>query len=126
MTSELTAGLAQEIPPGKDLAGVVTVTTPGEKEGGAVEQQELIKGTLSAWPNKWCESGAEKGGSEPKPASVYIGEGLPPVPGWVVEWIKKWEFIEMHELLPELQDISIWLQYFTVWRPETHQKQCQN
>ena len=37
-----------------------------------------------------------------RPPSIYIGERLPPVPGKLVEKIRRWEFIEMHELLPEL------------------------
>ncbi len=35
--------------------------------------------------------------------SIYIGKGLPPVPGRIARIIRKWEFVEMHELLlPEL------------------------
>lgn len=37
--------------------------------------------------------------------SICLGEGLPPVPAKLVERIGKGEFIEMHELLPDL-----WLQ----------------
>lgn len=73
-----------------------------------------------------------------KQASVYMGDGLPPVPGRLAERIKRWEFVEMHELLPELlasqkaedggekrpntvkgrrrvKDIAVWLQCFAVW-----------
>ena len=32
---------------------------------------------------------------------VYIGEGLPPVPQKLAERIRRWEFIDMAELLPE-------------------------
>ncbi len=37
-----------------------------------------------------------------KGAGVFMGEGLPPVPARVVERIRRWEYIEMYELLPEL------------------------
>lgn len=36
-----------------------------------------------------------------KPASVGLGEGLPPIPTKLVAKIK-WEYIDMLELLPEL------------------------
>ncbi len=43
--------------------------------------------------------------STPQPAStlngVYVGEGLPPVPAERAEKIRKWEYVEMAELLPE-------------------------
>ncbi len=32
---------------------------------------------------------------------IYIGEGLPPVPTKLAEKIRKWEFVDMAELLPE-------------------------
>lgn len=37
--------------------------------------------------------------------SMCLGEGLPPVPVKLVKKIRKGDFIEMHELLPDL-----WLQ----------------
>ena len=39
-------------------------------------------------------------------AAVYIGEGLPPVPNKLADRIRKWEFIDMSELLPEFWDHS--------------------
>ena len=67
-----------------------------------------------------------------------MGEGLPPVPGRLVDRIRRWEYIEMCELLPELladqkggdgagkqmsrakgrkrvQEIAVWLQCFAVF-----------
>ena len=35
------------------------------------------------------------------PAGIYVGEGLLPVPAKLAERIKKWEFVDMAELLPE-------------------------
>lgn len=32
-------------------------------------------------------------------AGVYVGEGMAPVPKRVADWIKKWEYVEMGELL---------------------------
>lgn len=32
---------------------------------------------------------------------VYVGEGLPPVPAKLAERIRRWEYIEMSEMLPE-------------------------
>ena len=37
----------------------------------------------------------------PPTLGVYVGEGLPPVPPKLAERIKRWEYIEMSELLPE-------------------------
>ena len=35
-------------------------------------------------------------------AGVFMGEGVPPVSGRLVERIRRWEFLKMYELLPEL------------------------
>ena len=37
---------------------------------------------------------------------VYIGEGLPPVPQKLAERIRRWEFIDMAELLPEFWGLT--------------------
>ena len=86
----------------------------------------------AADPPPVTEAGASK------PLGVYIGDGLPPVPGRIAARICRWEFVEMHELLPELlasqkgedcsekhtsrakgrksvQDIDVWLQYYAVF-----------
>ena len=68
-----------------------------------------------------------------KQPGVYVGDGLPPVPAKLAARIRRWEFVEMHELLPEFwadprgetsgntsrgkgkkraQDIQVWLQCF--------------
>ena len=39
-------------------------------------------------------------------AAVYIGEGLPPVPSKLADRIRRWEFVDMSELLPEFWDHS--------------------
>ena len=82
-----------------------------------------------------CRAGSSSAGLG---AGVFMGVGLPPVPGRLVEQIRKWEFLEMYELLPELltdqiggeggarqtsrargrkrvQEISVWLQCFAVF-----------
>ena len=77
------------------------------------------------------------GGKEetPKPAGIYLGDGLPPVPARLAGRIGRWEFIEMVDLLPEfwstlkpgessakrtkakkrVQDINVWLQCFALY-----------
>lgn len=79
-------------------------------------------------------SGRPAGGATPGPASIYMGEGLPPVPGRIADRIRRWEFVELHELLPELLtnqkveegpraktgrkrtlDMNAWLQCFAVF-----------
>ena len=37
----------------------------------------------------------------PPMPGVYVGEGLPPVPSKLADKIKRWEYVEMSELLPE-------------------------
>ena len=32
---------------------------------------------------------------------VYVGEGSPPVPSKLAEKVRRWEYLEMSELLPE-------------------------
>ena len=82
-----------------------------------------------------CRAGSSSAGPG---AGVFMGEGLPPVLGRLVERIRKWEFLEMYELLPELltdqkggeggarqtsrargwkrvQEVSVWLQCFVVF-----------
>ena len=78
-------------------------------------------------------------GPSSQQAGMYVGDGLPPVPARVAAKIKRWEFIEMYELLPEfwtqkgeetvgkpstssrakakrwVQDISVWLQCFALY-----------
>lgn len=39
--------------------------------------------------------------SQSSGTGIYIGEGLPPVPPKLAEKIRKWEFVDMAELLPE-------------------------
>ena len=80
-----------------------------------------------------CRAGGS--GSAGPGAGVFMGEGLPPVPGRLVERIRKWEFLEMYELLltdqkggeggarqtsrargqKRVQEISVWLQCFVVF-----------
>ena len=41
------------------------------------------------------------GGGTQASTGIYIGEGLPPVPSKLADRIRKWEFVDMSELLPE-------------------------
>lgn len=74
-----------------------------------------------------------------QPGGMYVGNGLPPVPARIAAKIGRWEFMEMHELLPEfwtqkadeasgkpstssrtkakkrVQDINVWLQCFALY-----------
>ena len=38
---------------------------------------------------------------------IYIGEGLPPVPPKLAEKIRRWEFVDMAELLPEFWSLPL-------------------
>ena len=69
-----------------------------------------------------------------KPSGIFVGDGLPPVPSKLAEKIRRGEFVEMHELLPEfwavqrmegltqktlkvtkrVRDILVWLQCFAL------------
>ena len=61
---------------------------------------------LAGYGNRIAE-GAEpgrlgRGRLQPKGTRVFMGEGLPPVPDRLVERIRRWEYIDMYKLLPEL------------------------
>ena len=42
-------------------------------------------------------------GLKPHAGGVYVGEGLLPVPTKLADRIRRWEFVEMGELLPEFR-----------------------
>ena len=46
-------------------------------------------------------SASSEEGSSVQQGSMYVGDGLPPVPAKIAAKIGYWEFIEMYELLPE-------------------------
>ncbi len=87
--------MAMVVPQGKELEGLQEVDDSGT--GGSMEREGRVKQTGDT-----AQGGAAKERAAAKPASVYIGVGLPPVPGKIAERIRRWECVEMHELLPEL------------------------
>ena len=89
------------VPTGMELAGVATVPQ-------GMVPDTAVGGMLGLDPGVCLLGGAdpEQAGMSSRLAhgvGVFMGEGLPPVPGRLVERICRWEFIEMFELLPELQ-----------------------
>ena len=124
-------------PTGAKLAGVLTAPLGTVSTGvaGGVSSVDMAVGRLGDLET--CRAGGSS--SAGQGAGVFMGEGLPPVPGWQVERIRKWEFLEMYDLLPELltdqkggeggvrqtsrargwkrvqEEISIWLQRFAVF-----------
>ena len=129
-------GLDTTVPTGVELAGVATVsqgTVPDTAVGGMSGLDSGVCLLGGADPGLAGMSSRSAHG-----AGVFMGEGLPPVPGRLVERIRRWEFIEMFELLPELladqrggeggakqtsrakgrkrvQEIGVWLQCFAVF-----------
>ena len=75
------------IPSTDELAGVAMV--PNEAAAG-ISLLDTAAGLLG------CAEPGRAG------ARVFMGEGLPPVPGRLVVRIRRWEYIDMCELLPEL------------------------
>ena len=89
--------------------------------GGALEGVPVIDGTTSVVPTTAEGSsssavalpGASSAalltnllpqantGLEAAPGGIYVGDGLAPVPQKLAERIRRWEFIDMGELLPE-------------------------
>ena len=87
------------LPNEEELQNVLVVS---EKPSGSqgplptVEQkmERLSKSVITKVPTKGELPESKEG--------VYVGEGLPPVPLKVAKKIRRGEFVEMEELLPEL------------------------
>ena len=83
-------GLDLVTPSSDELAGVATVppgTMPSEAAAG-ISLLDTAAGLLGgAEPGR-----AGAGGSLGKGAGVFMGEGLPPVPGRLVDRIRKWVY----------------------------------
>lgn len=129
----LTAGLEGQSSQGLNLSNVDLVDAPAGDEGRDGSTSRVMSNMLQDLSSKEAE------GPIPKPKGIYIGDGLPPVPARVADKITKWEFIEMHEMLPEfwaqktdeaggkastsskararkrVQDINVWLQCFALY-----------
>ena len=96
----MVSGLDTTVPTGVELAGVATVpqgTVPDTAVGGMSGLDSGVCLLGGADPGQAGMSSRSAHG-----AGVFMGEGLPQVPGRLVERIRRWEFIEMFELLPEL------------------------
>ena len=86
------------MPSAGDLAKLPTTARPGptgaatsQQVGGALSSSALIANLLPVVGKK----------SRLGSPGVYVGEGLPPVPTKLAEKVRRWEFVEMAELLPE-------------------------
>ena len=93
------------MPPPASLGSVPTVE-------GTVPPHTLSFSTASAHSDPSVSSAAAAaafcnllpfggGGGTQGSTGIYIGEGLPPVPSKLADRIRKWEYIDMSELLPE-------------------------
>ncbi len=131
------------MPSAEELAGVATVPsgvgTSALSATGSGEMPQslpLLEATagLLAGAEGSPDGDLAAGG---RGAGMFMGEGLPPVPARLVDRIRRWEYIEMYELLPELladhkgegascklsrargrkqvQEIAVWLQCFAVF-----------
>ena len=128
------------VPAGKALTGVATVPL-GVAGSYGMGPWESADGP--SWSGVGLDmtdgaSSGEAGGIKAIGAGVFMGEGLPPVPCRLADRIRRWEFIEMFELLPKLladpkggksgvkqpsrargckrvQDVSVWLQCFAAF-----------
>ena len=129
------------MPAGGALDGVATVplgSAGRDGSGGTVSRDAAFGLSLPSAGLGIADSLGDSLGISTRGAGVFMGEGLPPVPGRLVERIRRWEFVEMFELLPELladqkagedtvrqpsrargrkrvQDIGVWLQCFAVF-----------
>ena len=54
---------------------------------------------LTSWPT--CCRGLSPAGHQDKTCGVYVGEGLPPIPLKLADKIRRSEFTDMAEMLPE-------------------------
>ncbi len=70
------------------------ITQDGTDRGVLARTMSNLLGSLNNTPTGGGESSSKQPG-------VYVGDGLPPVPAKLAAKITHWEFIEMHELVPE-------------------------
>lgn len=142
-SSEALAGVSV-VPPGSAGGGSTVGSVPsgvagGETGGPGPSWDELGLGTSTILAGTAADKAASGAtGPTRSGAGVFLGEGLPTIPLKLAERIRKWEFVEMFELLPELlvdlkteesrdsqpsrgrsrkrvQDINVWLQCFAVF-----------
>ena len=117
------------MPPAVSLAGLPLVEGSSSTAGGG-EDPPVAASMLNLLP---LASSMKRLPA----AGTYVGDGMPPVPAKLAEKIKRWEYVEMGELLPEfwasaregegdgkerrarqsrkVTDINSWLQCYAVY-----------
>ena len=129
------------MPQREELENFITIEPAqiqaGQKEGNSVlnESARTIANMLS---NMAPESEATPPKAESTPRETFLGDGLPPIPAKLTERIRRGEFIDMSDLLPEfwpdqkaeegtakranrlsakkrVQDINVWLQCYAIY-----------
>ena len=129
------------MPQREELENIITIEPAqiqaGQKEGNSVlnESAHTIVNMLS---DMAPESEATPPKAESTPRATFLGDGLPPIPAKLTERIRRGEFIDMSDLLPEfwpdqkaeegtakranrlsakkrVQDINVWLQCYAIY-----------
>ena len=119
----------EDMPPEGSLGDIGVVNPPLEGVLGQQVPTRAMANLLEILPIQQQEGGKQQSGA-------YVGDGLPPVPAKLAAKILKWEFDQMHDLLPEfwvgdkesegsskagssrgkgkkrLKDVQVWLQCF--------------
>ena len=93
------------MPTAEALGGIPVATDPlappsGTRENPSNSGDEPSSMGLAATMCNLLPAAGNVGASAPS-TGVYIGEGLPPVPLNLAEKIRRWEYSDMLELLPE-------------------------
>ena len=125
----------------EELENIITIEPAqiqaGQKEGNSVlnESARTIANMLS---NMVPESEATPPKAESTPRAKFLGDGLPPILAKLTERIRRGEFIDLFDLLPEfwpdqnaeegtakranrlsakkrVQDINVWLQCYAIY-----------
>ena len=90
--------------PAANLLSSLPTTESGSNQPALTLGPGVSGNPVSAPTMAWVANLLPVGGSIEQGAvkGIYIGEGLPPVPQKLAERIRRWEYVEMAELLPEL------------------------
>ena len=80
------------MPPAAALAGLPSIGETSAPDGSGGETTTMVLSDLL--------TAGGPGGMVPA-AGAYVGDGMPPVPAKLAAKVRRWEFVEMGELLPE-------------------------
>ena len=80
------------MPPAAALAGLPSIGATSAPDGSGGETTTMVLSDLL--------TAGGPSGTVPA-AGAYVGDGMPPVPAKLAAKVRRWEFVEMGELLPE-------------------------